>query len=67
MTSVLKVNGMGCSGCINTIQTHVGEIAGVAAVSVDLEKSEVTVEMDQANILDKVKKTIEEHGYKVVQ
>jgi copper chaperone len=61
------VQGMGCKSCANTIETQVGALSGVTSVKVDLDKEEVAVEMEQANILNQVKETIEEYGYGVVQ
>lgn len=66
MTEIIKVQGMGCNNCVNAIESSVGEIKGVTFVKADLEKSEVTVKIEQANLLDTVKETIEDQGYDVV-
>ncbi|MBO1912412.1 copper ion binding protein, partial [Microvirga sp. 3-52] len=44
MKEVLKVEGMSCNHCVNSIETSVGALTGVSAVQVDLGKNEVAVE-----------------------
>ena len=48
MKEVLKVEGMSCNHCVNSIETSVGELTGVSAVKVDLGNKEVSVEYDNA-------------------
>ncbi|MGG6447398.1 copper chaperone CopZ [Pseudobacillus badius] len=67
MKETLKVQGMSCNHCVNSIEGSVGQLAGVSSVKVDLSKGEVTVEFDnQQTTLDQIKETIEEQGYDVV-
>ena len=66
MKEILKVEGMSCNHCVNTIETNVGALDGVSAVSVDLSKGEVTVELADAATLAQVKETIEDQGYDIV-
>ena len=63
MKEILKVEGMSCNHCVNTIETNVGELAGVSTVKVDLTNNEVAVEFDNAATLDKIKETIGDQGY----
>lgn len=66
-TKTLKVNGMTCMGCVDSVKRVVSPIAGVNAVDVSLEKGEVTVQYDPARKpLDQVKSAIEDAGYDVV-
>ena len=66
MKEILKVEGMSCNHCVNSIETNVGALAGVSAVKVDLGTNEVSVEFDNAEItLDQIKEAIEEQGYDV--
>ncbi len=65
MTETIKVHGMGCGSCANKVETHVGALPGVSSVQVNLDQAEVTVEVQEANVLDQVKTTIEEQGYEV--
>src|SRR5690606_41985210 len=48
MKEILKVEGMSCGHCVNSIETNVGELTGVSAVKVDLANKEVAVEFDNA-------------------
>ena len=66
MKEVLKVEGMSCNHCVNSVETNVGAVEGVSSVKVDLSKGEVTVELADVATLDKVKETIEDQGYDVV-
>lgn len=66
MKEVLKVEGMSCNHCVNSVETNVGEIAGVSTVKADLTNKEVSVEFDNAATLAKIKETIEEQGYDIV-
>ncbi|MFC5591639.1 copper chaperone CopZ [Sporosarcina soli] len=67
MKDTLKVQGMSCNHCVNSIETSVGNLTGVSSVKVDLGSSEVSVEFDsQKTTLDQIKETIEEQGYDIV-
>lgn len=65
MNEVLKVEGMSCGHCVNSIESSVGELAGVSSVKVDLASNQVTVQYDNAETLEKIKETIEDQGYEV--
>lgn len=65
MKEVLKVEGMSCGHCVNSIESSVGALNGVSSVKVDLANNEVTVEYDHVETLKKIKETIEEQGYEV--
>lgn len=66
MKEVLKVEGMSCNHCVNSIETSVGELEGVSSVKVDLDKADVTVEFDEAETtLAQIKETIEDQGYDI--
>ncbi|ARD47528.1 copper chaperone CopZ [Sporosarcina sp. P33] len=67
MRDTLKVQGMSCNHCVNSIETSVGNLTGVSSVKVDLGSNEVSVEFDsQKTTLDQIKETIEEQGYDIV-
>lgn len=42
----LSVNGMHCGSCVAVIEETLGEVAGVRAVSVDLESGRAAVDFD---------------------
>ncbi|HLR53506.1 MAG TPA: copper ion binding protein [Pseudogracilibacillus sp.] len=65
MSEIIKVEGMGCNHCVETIESTVGSLQGVTSVKADLDNAQVTVELTEADVLDKVKEIIEDQGYDV--
>jgi copper chaperone len=64
-TVTLKVEGMSCGHCVNSVEGAVKNLG--ASGKVDLGASSVTVEFDDAKLsLDSIKEAIEEQGYDVV-
>lgn len=65
-TVTLKVEGMSCGHCVNSVEGAVKQ-AG-ASGKVDLNAGSVTVEFDESKVsLDGIKEAIEEQGYDVVK
>jgi copper chaperone len=63
--TVLKVEGMSCSHCVQAVEGALREIG--AKGEVDLESGTVQVEYDNARLsLQQIKDAIEEQGYTVV-
>lgn len=63
--TVLKVEGMSCSHCVQAVEGTLREIG--AKGEVDLESGTVQVEYDNARLsLQQIKDAIEEQGYTVV-
>lgn len=66
MKETLKVEGMSCNHCVNSIETSVGELNGVSTVNVNLDQGDVTVEFDETKTsLAQIKETIEDQGYDI--
>ena len=63
-TTVLKVGGMTCGGCVRSVTNVLRTVPGVANAEVSLEKSEAKVAFDpaQANP-DALRRAIEDAGY----
>ncbi|WP_420812440.1 copper chaperone CopZ [Planococcus halotolerans] len=67
MVETVKVQGMSCGHCVNSVETGVGELEGVLSVTVDLKKGEVAVDYDPGKTsLNEIQEAIEEQGYDVV-
>jgi len=67
MKEVIKVEGMSCDHCVNSIESSVGKLTGVSAVKVDLGNGDVSVEFDNAiTTLVQIKEVIEDQGYDLV-
>ena len=64
----LKVDGMTCQHCVQTITDALGEIAGTNKVAVDLDKKEVQVDYneDKTN-LQEISDKIVEIGFELVK
>jgi copper chaperone len=59
----LKIEGMTCPHCKKALETAIGQMDGVHSVSVDLEKSQATIEADSDEMMDKIRATVTEAGY----
>lgn len=67
MTETLKVQGMSCNHCVNSIEGSIGNLTGVSSVKVELKSGDVKIDFDNEVItLDQIKETIEEQGYDIV-
>ncbi|MEX0608138.1 MAG: copper ion binding protein [Balneolaceae bacterium] len=66
-TSELKINGMGCAGCVNTVETALTELEGVKNVVVDLGEGKAKVDYDEQQVdTTQFGKAIENAGYEMV-
>ena len=64
---VLKVEGMSCMHCVNTVKKSVGSLSGVEKVEVDLAGKKVMVDFDRDKVkLAEIKESIEQAGYEVL-
>lgn len=62
----LKVQGMSCGHCVRSIESNVGQLAGVEKVKVHLEEGKVDVTFDQGKVdLKTIMEVIEDQGYDV--
>jgi copper chaperone len=66
MKTVMNVEGMSCSHCVNAVNRALREVEGVVAVDVDLQSKTATVAHGDAVTFDKMKEAIEEAGYEVI-
>ena len=65
--TVLKIGGMTCAGCVNTIQNHLMQTKGVEKCEVNLGSEKAVLEYDSSFIdISKLEEAIKEAGYKVV-
>lgn len=61
--TIIKVEGMMCTGCENRIQNAVSEIKGVESVKADHEKG--IVEVKGTADIKEIKEAIEDIGFEV--
>ena len=66
-TTVVKVNGMTCMGCVSSVKKVLAAIDGVHSVDVSLEKAQATVVYDAARAQPAQFKTaVLDAGYETV-
>lgn len=65
-TEVIKVNGMTCMGCVNSVKNVLEKIPGVNNANVSLEQQQVTIEYDDAKAhADQFRDAIKGAGFDV--
>ena len=65
-TTVLKVNGMTCGGCVRSVKNVLEGIQGVSGAEVSLEKAQATVTYDPAQVnVIRMKEAVTDAGYQV--
>lgn len=57
------VTGMTCEHCAKSVSEHVGKVAGVSQVSVELEGGRVTVTSEAPVAEEAVRAAVEDAGY----
>ncbi|MGX8003779.1 copper chaperone CopZ [Staphylococcus hominis] len=66
INKVIKVDGMSCDHCKNTIESALAKINGVRTAEVDLDKNEVRVDYNDELVSTKdFHDAIEDQGYDV--
>lgn len=66
MSVTLKIEGMKCMHCVDSVKTALKEVNGVNQVDVSLENGTATVECDDTVGSDTLKEAIENIGFDVV-
>jgi len=63
----IKIGGMHCAGCVNSIQKYVSDLKGIKKCEVNLATEKAVLEFDPSSVnLTTIEKAIEEAGYKVL-
>ncbi|MEX0845401.1 MAG: heavy metal-associated domain-containing protein [Balneolaceae bacterium] len=63
-SSVLNVEGMGCSGCVDTVENALSALPGVKSVEVDLDGGTAQVEFDDQEVnTSEFENAIKDAGY----
>jgi Cu+-exporting ATPase len=67
MTVNVKIGGMSCASCVNTIETAVKRLPGVKNVSVNLSTEIARITFDPAITgIENIRKAIEDSGYRFI-
>lgn len=65
-TAVLKINGMTCTGCVNSVRNILQEIPGVSNVDVSLEQAQAVIQYNAATTnVNQFKDAIKDAGFEV--
>lgn len=63
-TTVIKVGGMSCQGCVKSVTGVLSALPGVSSAEVSLERGEATVRYDPAQVdAARLKGAIEDAGF----
>jgi copper chaperone CopZ len=62
-TKTLKINNIGCNGCVNTIKGELTALSGVKFIAGDVAEKTVTVEYATPAELETIYKTLTEIEY----
>ena len=67
MRSIIKIEGMDCSGCVTSVENCLKKTPGVNSVIVSLEENQAAVDYDENVInLSDINQAIEDLGFDVV-
>jgi len=66
MNTTIKVEGMSCSHCEQSVKTTASAISGVTDVQVNLDEKTVTVTHDETVSFHVIKNEIEDQGYDIL-
>ena len=64
MKHTYKISGMTCNGCRNHVQETLSKVKGVSKATIDLEKSQATIEMEKHIPLETFQKVLKDDGDK---
>jgi copper chaperone len=63
-TTVLKVSGMSCGGCVKSVTKVLTELPGVVKAEVQLSPGEARVEFDPARVTrEAMKQAVDDAGF----
>ena len=66
-TTVVKIKGMTCMGCVRSVSNVLQGMDGVSSAEVSLEQAQATIQYDATRIgANQFKAAITEAGYEVI-
>jgi copper chaperone len=66
-TATIKIKGMTCMGCVNSIKNVFRNVPGIAQLEVTLDPAQAIIQFDPENTsLNQLKETIIDAGFDVV-
>ena len=65
MTGTVKIKGMSCNHCVNSVTKAMNEVQGVSNVNLDLDNGQATFDHDGSVDMQSVHEKIEKAGYEI--
>ncbi|SFP67464.1 copper chaperone [Nitrosomonas cryotolerans] len=66
-TTLIKIGGMTCMGCVKSIQTILDGTSGINQVEISLDQALATIQHDPAIVdVDQLKAIIEDTGFEII-
>ncbi|MER0216946.1 MAG: copper chaperone [Nitrosomonas sp.] len=66
-TATIKIKGMTCMGCVNSIKNVLRNVPGIVQLEVTLDPAQAIIQFDPENTsLNQLKETIIDAGFDVV-
>jgi copper chaperone len=65
MATVVKIEGMSCTHCVNAVRAALSALKGVRDVNVDLATGQASFAHDEDLDMDTVRDVVEKTGYRV--
>jgi copper chaperone len=66
-TTTIKIEGMTCMGCVNSVKNVLEKISGVSSAEVSLEQGQVMIQYDQEKTsMDQFNRAIEDAGFEII-
>jgi len=59
----LKIGGMECGGCVNSVQNALSRVSGVLSVQVSLEEEKAVLQLEGTVRLEQLIEAVEEAGF----
>lgn len=66
-SKTFKAPNISCGHCVHTIQTELGQLAGVSSVKADADSKQVTVSWSAPASWEKIEALMAEIGYPVAE
>ncbi|MCB1949691.1 heavy-metal-associated domain-containing protein [Nitrosomonas sp.] len=66
-TTTIKIQGMTCQGCVNSIKTVLEKLPDIIRIEISLDTAQAIVEHNPATTsIDQLKTAIEDAGFEVI-
>lgn len=66
-TTIIKIKGMTCMGCVNSVKTVLEKVPGINSAEISLEQAQATIHYESEKTgADQFKQAIEDAGFEVI-